>query len=218
MLPKNLQRFLIQKVCLLLFTCFFVALFVFHSESIFIPFFLLAFEESLCKLPASELSKFNVVLSLKTVVVGRLVSEWFDKSEQLVAKLSDESRDLKRDLENTQTSNLDLYKQIKELKESLKKSHEEKKLVDVALRNLKKDHDKLAKAHDNDLKMIQNLRKYVDKSIIAINEPCGANAELVTRNVDLAKTLSTREKTILNLEKVLTERCEAMSKGAEGIR
>jgi septal ring factor EnvC (AmiA/AmiB activator) len=212
LLPKNLQRFLIQKVCLLLFTCFFVALFVFHSESIFIPFFLLAFEESLWKLPASELSKFNVVLSLKTVVVGRLVSE------QLVAKLSDESRDLKRDLENTQTSNLDLYKQIKELKESLKKSHEEKKLVDVALRNLKKDHDKLAKAHDNDLKMIQNLRKYVDKSIIAINEPCGANAELVTRNVDLAKTLSTREKTILNLEKVLTERCEAMSKGAEGIR
>jgi DNA repair exonuclease SbcCD ATPase subunit len=190
---------------------FFVALFVFHSESIFIPFFLLAFEESLWKLPASELSKFNVVLSLKTVVVGRLVSE------QLVAKLSDESRDLKRDLENTQTSNLDLYKQIKELKESLKKSHEEKKLVDVALRNLK-DHDKLAKAHDNDLKMIQNLRKYVDKSITAINELCGANAELVTRNVDLAKTLSTREKTILNLEKVLTERCEAMSKGAEGIR
>jgi hypothetical protein len=59
-------------------------------------------------------------------------------------------------------------------------SHEEKKLVDDALHNLKKDHEKLAKTRSDDLKMIENLSKDVDKSIAAIHELHGANPQLVT--------------------------------------
>jgi hypothetical protein len=66
--------------------------------------------------------------------------------------------------------------------------------------------------------LVRNLRKDVDKSIDVINTLRGANAELVTQNADIAKTLSKQEKVILNLEKALNERHEAMSKGADGIR
>jgi hypothetical protein len=66
--------------------------------------------------------------------------------------------------------------------------------------------------------LVWNLRNDVDKSIDVINTLRGANAELVTQNADIAKTLSKQEKVILNLEKALNERHEAMSKGADGIR
>lgn len=66
--------------------------------------------------------------------------------------------------------------------------------------------------------MVRNLRKDVDKSIDVINTLRGANAELVTQNADIAKTLGKKEKVILKLEKALNERREAMSKGADGIQ
>jgi chromosome segregation ATPase len=82
-----------------------------------------------------------------------------------------------------------------ELVDSLKKCQEEKKLAEDALRNSKKDHEKLNKTRDDDLKLIENLGRDVDKSTKTINELRSANAELSTKNTELAKTLSTKEQT-----------------------
>jgi hypothetical protein len=52
---------------------------------------------------------------LKTTIAGKIVFERFNENEKLVTKLNDETRDLKHDLKTTQTSNLEIDKQIKEL-------------------------------------------------------------------------------------------------------
>jgi predicted nucleic acid-binding Zn-ribbon protein len=182
-----------------------------------LPFFQ-AFEENLQKCSASDLSKFNSVLSLETTLASKIISERFNENEELVAKLSDESQDLKHNLDKIQASNLELEKQIVELKESLKKSSEEKRLADIALHDLKKEQDKLAKTREDDLKMIQNLGQDAYKSTNTINELRGTNAELATKNTDLVKPLSMKEQTIFNLEKALYEQNESLSKDAVGIR
>jgi hypothetical protein len=47
--------------------------------------------------------------------------------------------------------------------------------------------------------MIENLRKDADKSTKTIDELRSVNAELSTKNTKLAKTLSTKEKAILDI-------------------
>jgi Rad3-related DNA helicase len=58
------------------------------------------------------------------------------------------------------------------------------------------------KTHDEDLKLIENLRKDHDKS-------SKADEDLCVDNADLAKTLSSKERRIQDLEKALVERDEA---------
>jgi hypothetical protein len=58
--------------------------------------------------------------------------------------------------------------------------------------------DKLQNTHEEDLKLIENLRKDHDK-------PSKAAEDLRVNNVDLAKTLSTKEQKIQDLERALAE-------------
>jgi ABC-type branched-subunit amino acid transport system ATPase component len=53
--------------------------------------------------------------------------------------------------------------------------------------------------------MIENLRRDADKSMKTIDELCRTNVGLLTKNTELAKTLSTKEQAILDLEKALSE-------------
>jgi TolA-binding protein len=69
--------------------------------------------------------------------------------------------------------------------------------------------ERLKKTHEDDLKLIENLRQDIDKSTKTIEELRGVNTELSTRNSDLAKTLSSKEQKIQDLEKALSERSEA---------
>jgi F0F1-type ATP synthase membrane subunit b/b' len=73
-------------------------------------------------------------------------------------------------LNKAQTSGLDMEKRFTELADSLKKCQDEKSLVETALHDSKKDFEKLNKAHEYDLKMIENLRKEADKSTESIND------------------------------------------------
>jgi chromosome segregation ATPase len=121
-------------------------------------------------------------------------------------------------LNKVQASNLDLDKQIVELANSLKKCQDEKQLVEAALHDSKKHHEKLNKTREVDLKMIENLRKYADKSTKTIDELRSTNAELSTKNTKLAKTLSTKEQMILDLEKAPSERSENLNKDVNEIK
>jgi F0F1-type ATP synthase membrane subunit b/b' len=78
-------------------------------------------------------------------IVGKVVSERLNETEKLVGMLNGESQNLKRDLNKAQASNLELENRIAELEDSLKKCREEKKLAKDALRDSKKDHEKLTK-------------------------------------------------------------------------
>jgi hypothetical protein len=64
---------------------------------------------------------------------------------------------------------------------------------------------KIFRRHDDDLKLIENLRKDHDKSSKAAED-------LRTNNADLAKTLSGKEQKIQDLEKALANRREASEK------
>jgi predicted nucleic acid-binding Zn-ribbon protein len=132
--------------------------------------------------------------------------------------LSKESRKLKRDFNLAQTANLYLEKKVAELAEALKKCQDEKKILEDekkatqdALENSKKDLEKLQNTHDKDLKLIENLRKERDK--------CSKAAEdLRINNANLAKTLSSKEKKIQDLEKVSADRIETSGKEISEIK
>jgi chromosome segregation ATPase len=148
-----------------------------------------------------DLSWFNHIYNLKTTIVGKVVSERRNEKEKLVAKLSNDSQKLKHDLKKAHASNLELENRITELADSLKKCQEEKKLAEAALRDSKKDHEKLNKIREDDLKMTENLHRDVDKSTTTIDELRSTNVEISTKNTELAKTLSMKEQAILDLEK-----------------
>jgi chromosome segregation ATPase len=122
--------------------------------------------------------------------------------------MSRECKNLKRDFNLAQAANLNLEKKVVDLADALKKCQDEKKIVEnekkvaeEALENSKKDLEKLRKTHDEDLKLIGNLRKDYDKSSIATED-------LRVKNADLAKTLSSKEQKICNLEKALADQDE----------
>jgi thiamine pyrophosphate-dependent acetolactate synthase large subunit-like protein len=109
-----------------------------------------------------------------------------------------ESKELYRNFALAQSANLDLEKKVAELAEALKHCQDEKKVADEALEQSKRDLEKLQKTHDDDLTLIENLRRNNDKSSkIAVD--LGAN------NADLARSLSSKEQKIQDLEKALTE-------------
>jgi hypothetical protein len=76
----------------------------------------------------------------------------------------------------------------------------------------------LKKTHEDDLKLIENLRKDCDKTSKAADDLRVSNAEISTRNCDLAKTLSSKEQQIQDLEKVLSEQSQTLGQDVDEIK
>jgi chromosome segregation ATPase len=138
-------------------------------------------------------------------MLGKVAAERLIDQEKLNMQLSQESKELKCNFALAQSTNLDLEKKVAELAEVLKRCQDEKKIADEALEQSKKDLEKLQKTHDDDLSLIESLRKTHDRSS-KITEDLRAN------NADLARSLSSKEQKIQDLEKVLTEQREASGK------
>jgi DNA repair exonuclease SbcCD ATPase subunit len=138
-------------------------------------------------------------------MLGKVAAEWLINQEKLNKQLSQESKELKRNFALAQSANLDLEKKVAELAEALKRCQDEKKIADEALEQSMKDLEKLQKTHDDDLSLIENLRKTHDRSS-KIAEDLRAN------NADLARSLSSKEQKIQDLEKALIEQREASGK------
>jgi hypothetical protein len=137
---------------------------------------------------------------LEKVATERLIDQ-----DKLNKQLSQESKELKRNFALSQSANLDLEKKVAELAEALKRCQDEKKVADEALEQSKKDLEKLQKTHDDNLSLIENLRKtHVRSSKFA--------EDLRANNADLARSLSSKEQKIQDLEKALTEQREASGK------
>jgi Rad3-related DNA helicase len=131
-------------------------------------------------------------------MLGKVAVEWLVDQEKVNKQLSQESKELKRSFALAQSANINLEKKVAELAEALKISQDENKIAEAALEQSKKELEKVQKAHKDDLSLIENLREK--------HERAAKTAEgLRVNNANLAKSLSTKDRKILDLEKALAE-------------
>jgi DNA repair exonuclease SbcCD ATPase subunit len=138
-------------------------------------------------------------------MLGKVVVERLAEQEKVNKQLSQKSKELKRSFALAQSTNLELEKKVAELAEALKISHDEKKVAEAALEQSKKELEKVQKAHEDDLILIENLRvKHERATKIA--------EDIRTNNASLAKSLSSKDRKIVDLEKALVEQDAASKK------
>jgi hypothetical protein len=132
---------------------------------------LLDFEALLRTYPASTIESYQKSYALKASILGKVASERLVEQEEVLKKMSRESKKFKCEFNLAQAANLDMEKKVAELAEALKRcpdekrvTEDEKKPAQGALENSKKDLEKLQNTHEEDLKLIENLRKDHDKS------------------------------------------------------
>jgi hypothetical protein len=111
------------------------------------------------------------------------------EQEKINKKLLEESKKLKRDFNLSRATNSDFGKKVAEWADALKKFQDDKNVEDEAFAYSRKDLERRQKTHDDDLKLIESLRKDRDKS-------SKATEDLRINNADLAKTLSSKEQKI----------------------
>jgi myosin heavy subunit len=168
------------------------------------------FVDLLRSLPASEFASQRSDFAAKASISGRIVCECLIEQEKVNKKLVEDHRRLSRNFKLSRAANSDLEKKVSELAEALKKCQDEKKIAEEAAENSRKELEKLRKTHDDDLRMIENLRKDHDKSLKTAED-------LRTNNANLAKSLSSKDQKIQDLERALTEQKEASGKKVSDI-
>jgi hypothetical protein len=143
-------------------------------------------------------------------MLGKVAVERLVDQEKANKQLSQEAKELKRSFTLAQSANIDLEKKVAELAEALKISQDEKKVAEAALEQSKKELEKVQKAHEDDLSLIENLREK--------HERASKTAEgLRVNNANLAKSLSVKDRKILDLEKALAEQDDASKKNLSDI-
>jgi hypothetical protein len=153
----------------------------------------------------SKLARFQEDYALKHSMLGKVAVEQLAEQEKANKQLSQKSKELKRSFALAQSVNIDLEKKVAELAEALKTSQDENRIVDAALKQSKKELERVQKAHEDDLSLIENLREKYERA--------AKTAEgLRINNASLAKSLSTKDRKILELEKALAEQGEASKK------
>jgi hypothetical protein len=122
------------------------------------------FKDLLRSYPPSKLARFQEDYALKSSMLGKVAVERLVDQEKANKQLFQESKKLKHNFALAQSANLDLEKKVAELAEALKVCQDEKKITGAALEQSKKELEKLQKTHEDDLSLIENLRKYHDRS------------------------------------------------------
>jgi Rad3-related DNA helicase len=131
-------------------------------------------------------------------MLGKDAVERLAEQEKVNKQLSQKSKELERSFALAQSTNMELEKKVAELAEALKISHNEKKVAEATLEQSKKEVEKVQKAHEDDPSLIENLRvKHERATKIA--------EDLRINNASLAKSLSAKDRKIVDLEKALTE-------------
>jgi hypothetical protein len=143
-------------------------------------------------------------------MLGKIAAKRLIEQEKVNKQLSLESKEVKRNFALTQAANVDLEKKVAKLAEALKHCQDGKKAVEEAIERSRKDLEKLQKTHDDDLWLIENLHKDHDKSL-------KTTEDLRTNNVDLAKSLSSKEQKIQDLERALAEQKETSERSVSEI-
>jgi hypothetical protein len=93
--------------------------------------------------PADKIEKYQRDYSLKASLLRKVASQRLVEQEKINKKLLEDSKKLSRDFKLSRAANSDLEKKVSELAEALKKCHDEKKIVEEAFANSRKDLEKL---------------------------------------------------------------------------
>jgi type IV secretory pathway VirJ component len=125
-------------------------------------------------------------------------------------QLSQKSKELERSFALTQSTNMELEKKVAELAEALRISHDEKKVAEATLEQSQKELEKVQKAHDDDVSLIENLRVKQERATKTADD-------LRINNASLAKSLSAKDRKTVDLEKALMEQSEASKKNTSEI-
>jgi chromosome segregation ATPase len=138
-------------------------------------------------------------------MLGKVAVEWLIEQEKANKQLSQQSKELKWSFALAQSANIELEKKVAELAEALKTSQDEKRLVESALEQSKKELEKVQKSHKDDLSVIENLREKHERAMKIAED-------LRINNASLAKSLSAKDRKILDLEKALADQSEPSKK------
>jgi type IV secretory pathway VirJ component len=143
-------------------------------------------------------------------MLGKVAIERLSKQEKINEQLAQKSKELERNFSLAQSTNLELERKVSELAEALKRSHDEKKVAEAALEESKKELEKVQKSHEDDLSVIEKLRQKQERATKIAED-------LRINNASLAKSLSTKDRKIVDLEKALAEQGEASKKNTSEI-
>jgi small-conductance mechanosensitive channel len=143
-------------------------------------------------------------------MLGKVAIERLAEQEKVNEQLSQKSKELERNFALAQSTNMELEKKVAELAEALKISHDEKKVADATLEQSRKELEKVRKSHEDDLSVIENLREKHERATKTAED-------LRINNASLAKSLSAKDRKIVDLEKVLAEQSEASKKNISEI-
>jgi DNA repair exonuclease SbcCD ATPase subunit len=143
-------------------------------------------------------------------MLGKVAIERLAEQEKVNKQLSQKSKELERSFALAQSTNVELEKKVAELAEALKISHDEKRVAETKLEQSKKELERVQKAHDDDLSLIENLRVKHERATKTVED-------LRINNASLAKSLSAKDRKIVNLEKALAEQSEASKKNTSEI-
>jgi predicted RNase H-like nuclease (RuvC/YqgF family) len=111
-------------------------------------------------------------------MLGKVAIERLADQGKADKRLTQESKELKRNFALAQSANLDLEKKVAKLAEALKCCQDEKKIAGEALEQSKKELEKLQKTHEDDLSLMENLRKNHDRSSKAAEDLHANNSDL----------------------------------------
>jgi hypothetical protein len=161
-------------------------------------------------LPSVETGAFSRGLCPEIFYAWEVAVERLVDQEKANKQLSQESKELKCSFALAQSANLDLEKKVAELAEALKVCQDEKKVAEAALEQSKKELEKVQKTHEDDLSLIEHLRGKHDRASKVAED-------LHVNNANLAKSLSTKDRRILDLEKALAEQDDASKKNMSDI-
>jgi nitrate reductase NapE component len=117
------------------------------------------FKDLLRSYPPSKLARFQEDYALKYSMLGKVAVERLVDQEKTNKQLSQESKELKHNFALAQSANLDLEKKVSELAEALKVCQDENKVAEAALEQSKKELEKMQKTHEDNLSLIENLRR-----------------------------------------------------------
>jgi type IV secretory pathway VirJ component len=143
-------------------------------------------------------------------MLGKVAIQRLVEQEKMNKRLTQESKELKRSFALAQSANVELEKKVAELAEALKASQDAKGLTESAHEQSKKELERVRKSHDDDLSVIENLREKHERDTKTAED-------LRINNASLAKSLSAKDRKIVDLEKALAEQSEASKKNTSEI-
>jgi hypothetical protein len=95
---------------------------------------------------------------VKASISTRIACKHLIEQEKSNKKLIEDHQKLNRNFNLSRAANSDLEKKVSELADALKKCQDEKKIAEEATENSRKDLEKLRKTHEDNLRLIENLR------------------------------------------------------------